>query len=167
MKFDKALLIKNLTAQTEKQAKVIIDDVLNQVVDSLMELSPVGQPDEWVSTPPKDYEPGKYKANWQHGFNEAKTSVLDMRDESDMMEKDSSTSKYLKKEIKANKTIIGTHYFTNNVSYAEAVEYGANEERPWQSIHNPQSQHKPHAVAGLTAQNIPSFIAKAQSRVKK
>ena len=160
MKFDKALLIKNLTAQTEKQAKVIIDDVLNQVVDSLMELSPVGQPDEWVSTPPKDYEPGKYKANWQHGFNEAKTSVLDMRDESDMMEKDSSTSKYLKKEIEANKTIIGTHYFTNNVSYAEAVEFGS-------AIHNPQSQHKPHAVAGLTAQNIPSFIAKAQSRVKK
>lgn len=160
MKFDKVALIKNLTTQTEKKAKVIIDDVLNQIVDGLMSLSPVGQPDEWKGSVPKDYEPGKYKANWQYGFNEAKTDVLDMRDESDMMDTNSSTSKYLKKEIKNNKKIIGTHYFSNNVSYAEAVELLS-------AIHNPQSQHKPHAVAGLTAQNIPSYITKAQSKVKK
>lgn len=160
MKFDKVALIKNLTTQTEKKAKVIIDDVLNQIVDGLMSLSPVGQPDEWKGSVPKDYEPGKYKANWQYGFNEAKTDVLDMRDESNMMDTNSSTSKYLKKEIKNNKKIIGTHYFSNNVSYAEAVESRS-------AIHNPQSQHKPHAVAGLTAQNIPSYITKAQSKVKK
>ena len=164
MKFDKVALIKNLTTQTEKKAKVIIDDVLNQIVDGLMFLSPVGQPDEWKSSVPKDYEPGKYKANWQYGFNEAKTDVLDMRDESDMMDTNSSTSKYLKKEIKNNKKIIGTHYFSNNVSYAEAVELGSV---PWQSKHNPQSQNFPLAVAGLTAQNIPSYITKAQSKVKK
>jgi hypothetical protein len=122
--------------------------------------SPVGQPDEWSRNPPKDYEQGKYKANWQYGFNEAKTGVLDMRDESDMMKLNSSTSKYLKKEIKVNKNIVGTHHFTNNVSYAEAIEFGS-------AIHNPQAQSKPHAVAGKVTQNIESYIAKAKSGVVK
>jgi len=166
MKFNKTALLSNLTEQTQKQAKVVVDSVLNQIVDGLMFHSPVGQPDEWTHAP-KDYEPGKYKANWQYGFNEAKTGVLDMRDESDMMVLNSSTSKYLKKEIKANKNIIGTHHFTNNVSYAEAIEYGKTEERPWQSRHNPQAQSKPHAVAGKVAQNIESYIAKAKSGVVK
>ena len=163
MKFDKALLIKNLTAQTEKQAKVIIDDVLNQVVDSLMELSPVGQPDEWTTMiAAEDYTPGKYKANWVYSVGTPVYEYFNHEDDRDdsFQQIDCITGRLLKSHIKENKAIVTKHYFTNSVPYAQDIELGS-------AVHNPQSLTKPHAVAGLTAQNIPSFIAKAQSRVKK
>lgn len=163
MQFDKTLLIKNLTEQTQKQAKFIVDDVLNQVVDSLMEHSPVGRPHDWTTViPDEDYTPGKYKANWVHSVGTPMYEYFNHEDNRDdsFQQIDCITGRLLKSHIKENKAIVATHYFTNSVPYAQDIELGS-------AKHNPQSLTAPHAVAGLTAQNIPGFIAKAQSRVTK
>ena len=164
MKFDKTLLIKNITAQTEKKAKAIVDNVLNQVVDSLMFHSPVGQPEKWkMFEADEDYTPGKYKANWIYSAGTPIYDYDDSESDNSFKQADCATGRVLKKHIAVNKKLITTHYFTNSTPYAEAIEFGGV---PWQSKHNPQSQTFPIAVAGLTAQNIPIYLAKAVAEVK-
>ena len=153
--FNRALVIENVNALTDK----VIKQTLENVVDELMFLSPVGQPDQWAGSVPKDYEPGKYKANWQYSVGSPESDVIEEVDGSDAMEINCATGKKLKSQIKSQKTTIGkTHYFTNNVSYASAIEYGS-------AIHNPQALTEPHAVAGLTIQHLPLALERAKKKV--
>ncbi len=155
--FNKELLLSNVTKEAQQKAQRLVNRTLYNMIEELMFLSPVGLPEDWSSTPPKDYKPGKYKANWQHSVGSPKTDVLDDEDNS-ILDSKSRTSVKLKQSVDANKTLFTTHYFTNNVPYAEAIEYGS-------AIHNLQAQSKPHAVAGLVTQNIPSHIKKARAEV--
>lgn len=153
MKFDKTLFISNLTKEVEAQAKTKVDDVLSKVVDDLMYFSPVGydiEGEESKYPVSKNYEAGKYKANWQYSFGSPKTDVLAERDDSRMMI-NCETGRKLKSQIRANKSIVGIHYFTNNVPYAEMIEYG-------HATHNDQSQATPYAVAGLVKELIDGYI---------
>jgi hypothetical protein len=146
------------TKKVHDRAKVIVDTALCETVKDLMYYSPVGQPNEWYMSVPLDYKPGKYKANWQHSIGAKKTDILDARDDS-IMDSESVTSKKLQQSIKANKLLFTTHYLTNNVEYAQDIEYGC-------ATHNPQAQHSPIAVAGLVSQNISTYIDKAKQASK-
>jgi hypothetical protein len=161
MKFNKAALLSNLTEQTQKQAKVVVDSVLNQIVDGLMFHSPVGQPDEWRTVvPDTDYTPGTYKANWMYTTDEPVFEFDDVIRDNSFQDTNCVTGRTLKKYIHLNKKLVTTHYFTNSTPYAIDIEFGS-------AIHNPQAQSKPHAVAGKVTQNIESYIAKAKSGVVK
>lgn len=143
------------TNKVHARAKVIVDNTLNQVVDGLMEHSPVGQPNDWSIEPPADYTPGKYKSNWLHSIGSPVFMELEDARDNSFQQIDCETGRRLKTQVASNKLLFTSHYFTNDVSYAKAIEYGS-------AIHNPQSQTRPHAVAGLVTQNVTSYIAKAK-----
>ena len=143
------------TNKVHARAKVIVDNTLDQIVDGLMEHSPVGQPDDW-SFKPEDYTPGKYKSNWLHSIGSPVFMELEDSRDNSFQQIDCETGKRLKTQVASNKLLFTSHYFTNDVSYAKEIEYGS-------AIHNPQSiTNIPHAVAGLVAQNVTSYIAKAK-----
>jgi hypothetical protein len=142
------------TKKVHDRAKVVVDNTLNLMVDELMYRSPVGQPDMW-SFQPEDYTPGKYKSNWLHSIGSPVYVELEDTRDNSFQQKDCETGRRLKQQIASNKLLFTKHYFTNDVSYAKAIEYGS-------AIHNPQSQSKPHAVAGLVTQQTSSFLAKAK-----
>lgn len=165
MKFDAALVIKQANAVAMKKAEAIVKQTLVNVAEELAYLSPVGQPDEWSHSPMKDYEPGEYKANWQYSQNAPTTGILDERDATMATGKNSPTFAKLRKEINESKSVLNkTHYFANNVPYAEEIEYG------W-AIHNPQSSTEgytpgtPYAVAAKATQNIPLALERAKKQV--
>ena len=176
MKFDAQLLIKQANAIAMKKAEAVIKQTLVNVAEELAYLSPVGQPDEWGTDPkgeaaskgssvPKNYEPGEYKANWQYSQNSPQAGVLDERDATTATGKNSPTFAKLQKEINESKSVINkTHYFANNVPYAEEIEYGY-------AIHNPQSSTQgytpgiPYAVAALATQHVPLALERAKKQV--
>jgi hypothetical protein len=165
--FDKAKFEAGLKKDFNVIAKKVVDKTLDNVVDSLMELSPVGQPEKWTMTEPADdYTPGQYKANWVYSAGTPIYEYFNHEDDRDdsFQQIDCKTGRLLKGHIKENKTKVTHHYFTNSTPYAKSVEFGLV---PWQSKHNPQSQSFPHAVAGLTAMRVPELLRQAKQEVLK
>jgi hypothetical protein len=180
MKFNAQLLIQQANAIAMKKAEEVVRQTLVNVAEELTYLSPIGHPEEWarirnpkegksggVGSVPQNYEPGEYKANWQYSQHSPKTDILDERDGTNAKGKGSPTFAKLEKEINESKSVLNTtHYFANNVPYAEEIEYG------W-AIHNPQSSTEgytpgtPYAVASLTTQNIPLALERAKKQVLK
>lgn len=58
--------------KTFQRANMLVRDVVIAVDASLVEKSPVGNPDLWAESslpPPKGYVGGRFRANWQLGVN--------------------------------------------------------------------------------------------------
>lgn len=86
--------------------------------------TPVGQPSEWQSTPPKGYIGGRLRGNWQANLAAPKIDQLNLEDAAGGATIGAANSNMARYDLK------DTIYFTNNLPYAERVENGWSRQAP-------------------------------------
>ena len=105
-----------------------LDDVARDVVinigKSVVEMSPVGDPDLWVSKPPPGYVGGRFRANWQHGFGSTASGTLDEIDASGGV-----SLANIQAGVDSNPAA-GIHFISNNLPYAQRLENGYSSQAP-------------------------------------
>ena len=78
----------------------------------------MGDPDYWISKPPRGYVGGRARGNWQYGFSRPPSGSLPDIDSSGGV----STSR-ITEGVKSSPAA-GMHYIANNLPYAERLENG-------------------------------------------
>ena len=136
----------NFSNVLEEKLKRLERSVLIGVGESVVERSPVGDPENWSVREPRDgYVGGRFRANWQYGL-----SVRPLGDLPDI----DATGNVSKQRINAGAAAIynagNVHYITNNLPYAEALENGWSQQAPngmveltvlaWQPIVNERAR---------------------------
>jgi hypothetical protein len=111
-----------------EKAKGNMDAVVRKVVldvgSRIVEKSPVGDASLWQSPPPPGYVGGRFRANWQYGFNEPPSSDLSDIDPSGGVSVSRISAGVL------NSPSIGIHYLVNNMPYAKRLEEGWSKQAP-------------------------------------
>lgn len=99
------------------------ESILGLAVE-IIQRSPVGMPETWKGPPPKGYEPGKFKANWQGGDGAINYTITDDVDTTGELSLVSISSKI-------PEDLDGEEFFiTNNLPYAQALENGWSNQAP-------------------------------------
>lgn len=119
--------------------------VVIEIGNRLVYRSPVGNPDLWKfpDRAPPGYVGGRFRANWQYGFNTQPQGDLPIVDASGQMSLTGITSGAL-----GNPTN-GITFIVNNLPYGEAIENG-------------HSTQAPHGIIGLTEMEFPAIVAMAK-----
>jgi len=94
------------------------------MAESIIEMSPVGDGVYWRRPPPKGYVGGRFRGNWDYGFNAAPKQQFDVVDKTGAM----SMGRVLM-GLSAAPTA-GIHYIANNLPYAERLENGWSRQAP-------------------------------------
>ena len=92
---------------------------------------------------PEGYVGGRFRANWQHGYNQVQAGQIDARDAGG-----GDTIAGLQAGIDAADAF-GVHYIVNNLPYARRLEYEG-----W-------SSQAPAGMVGITTVRFQEFINKA------
>lgn len=142
--------LRRLLKMAGDNADEVARKTVLQVGKRLVDMSPVGDPTNWKNPAPKGYVGGRFRGNWQHGFNLRPGGVLDTIDPSGEATKDK-----IEQRVMATQGAGGIHFFVNNLPYANRLEYG------W-------SKQAPAGMVGLTAQSFHEFVLKeaAAARAK-
>lgn len=131
----------------EEEAPEYIDTVIRRTVIEagrrVIMRSPVGDGKYWKRPPPPGYVGGRFRGNWQYGFNASPSGELDAVD----MSGAGTLSSLVRAALSSPGT--GVHYITNNLPYAERIENG------W-------SRQAPQGVVGLTEIELPQIFREAQ-----
>jgi hypothetical protein len=102
-----------------------LDDVCRAVTINLfkgvIQMTPVGNPSLWQSSPPEGYTGGSARANWQATIGSPATSVSDATDPSG----GASIS-----AVFANVKGGQVNYLTNNLPYINRLEHGWSNQAP-------------------------------------
>ncbi|MCP4700448.1 MAG: HK97 gp10 family phage protein [Gammaproteobacteria bacterium] len=115
-------------AKFSLNTKAGMDDIERGIIfkmaSSLIDMSPVGDPDLWKGKPPPGYVGGRFRGNWQIGIGEPATGTIDAVDASGGATKNKLAAAVEK--ITAG----GVTYITNNLPYAIPLEYGHSTQAP-------------------------------------
>lgn len=133
------------------QSNALTKQVVLGVMESLVEKSPVGDPTLWAPQslpPPKGYEGGKFKANWQYGLDGVNDLTTDDIDPSGQISIDQIG-------LMPDDAIGHVHYLTNSLPYAQILEYGEH-----------SSQVPPNGMVGLTVVEFDDILTKSVGRVR-
>jgi hypothetical protein len=145
-----ALSLKQFATKVDVRANLVMRKILLDVGTSLVELSPVGDPEAWKHPAPKGYIGGHFRANWQYGNYAGggiPTSRLDKIDPSGQGAVAQMAAKIPERSIGM------IHVIVNNLPYAMRLETG------W-------SQQAPSGMVGLTVMKYRSIVAKAAAELK-
>jgi hypothetical protein len=115
--------------KTKQKHDVIVRRVVLQIGASLVERSPVGNPDLWAANQNgkvagKGYVGGRFRANWQISAGDRASGVIDAIDASG----DVSMARI--SAFVAALQAGGVVYITNNLPYAQKLEYGHSKQAP-------------------------------------
>lgn len=124
------------------RSDLVVKRVVAGVAESVIEMSPVGDGSYWKRPPPKGYLGGRFRANWDYGFNAPPGKQFEVAD------KTAATS--LNRVIGglSGKPSAGIHYIANNLPYAIRLENG------W-------SRQAPNGMVGLTVLRFQAVVRKA------
>ncbi len=106
------------------RADLAVKLVVAGVAESVVEMSPVGDGDYWQRPPPKGYVGGRFRANWDYGFNAAPTRQYAELD------KTGATSKQRILAGLSAAPSAGVHFIANNLPYAVRLENGWSRQAP-------------------------------------
>ena len=137
--------------QLGNQSNALTKQVVLGVMESLVEKSPVGDPSLWAPQslpPPKGYEGGKFKANWQYGLDGVNDLTTDDIDPTGQISIDQIG-------LIPDDAIGHVHYLTNSLPYAQVLEDGEH-----------SSQVPPNGMVGLTVVEFDDIMTKAVARVR-
>mgnify|MGYP003625987674 FL=1 len=144
--------LKEFAEKSHLDALEVVQVTAIDLFTRVVKQTPVGNPSLWKPAgerkAPKDYQPGKLRANWQASVSTPERSILDIRD------------------TDGGKTIAGITqivqastgqdlYLANNLPYAGRIEFGA---------------YSTQAPAGMVRVNVAAFqqaIDKAINKVVK
>lgn len=93
-----------------------------EIGNRLVMRSPVGDAQYWKSPPPPGYVGGRFRGNWQYGFNSAPSG--------DIEGIDASGQGTISKITSSMREVSGVHYIVNNLPYAEKIENGWSRQAP-------------------------------------
>jgi hypothetical protein len=147
MGVDFGLDMKAFVEKFKDRADEVVSKTVLAVGTSLVLKSPVGNPSIWKGNPPKGYVGGRFRANWQYGFNVPKSGVKDKTDAT------GETSIEDIKEGAKVSGINGVHFIVNNLPYANKLEYG-------------HSTQAPNGMVGLTVVEFQEYVKKAVEESK-
>ena len=106
------------------RADLVVKRVVAGVAESIIEMSPVGDGSYWKHPPPKGYVGGRFRANWDYGFNAPPGKQFDVVD------KTAATSINRILSGFSGKPTVGIHYIANNLPYAIRLENGWSRQAP-------------------------------------
>lgn len=141
--------LRDIAARTMFKIDAGIGEIVLGVGASLVERSPVGDPALWASKPPKGYEGGKFKANWQGGIdaiNYLTTEDIDPSGETSI----ASIASCVPDTGAAGHVF----YITNSLPYAQVLEDGSQ-----------SKQVPPGGMVGLTVIDYKNITIAAISKV--
>ena len=116
--------LSSFTKKAGANADLVVKRVVAGMAESVIEMSPVGDGVYWKSPPPKGYVGGRFRGNWDYGFNAAPKQQFDVVDKTGAM----SMGRVLM-GLSAAPTA-GIHYIANNLPYAERLENGWSRQAP-------------------------------------
>lgn len=129
-----------------KKAKGNIDLAVKRTVagvaDSVVMMSPVGDASYWKTPAPAGYVGGRFRGNWDYGFNVAPSKQYPTIDAG------GSVSIGRVESGMIGKPAAGVHYIANNLPYAQRLEEG------W-------SSQAPHGFVQLTVLKFQSIVDEA------
>ena len=109
-----------------------------ELFGEIVKRTPVGNPSLWQSPPPSGYVGGRLRGNWQANIGTPKTDELNTIDANGAKTVGEATREINKFNL--NEKDI---YLTNNLPYAERVEYGWSAQRPQGMMRTTVMQFKP------------------------
>lgn len=116
--------LQAFTKKAGANADLVVKRVVAGMAESVIEMSPVGDGVYWKRPPPKGYVGGRFRGNWDYGFNAAPKQQFDVVDKTGAM----SMGRVLM-GLSAAPTA-GIHYIANNLPYAERLENGWSRQAP-------------------------------------
>lgn len=137
-----SLDIKNFVEKCGKNADLVVKKTVVDMFSSIVEKSPVGNPELWASIAPPGYAGGHFRANWQLNINAIPINEVDGIDKSGTRTISKAVS-----NIPA-KAAGNVYYIVNNLPYAQRLEDG------W-------STQAPSGMVGLTILEFQNYIESA------
>jgi len=111
--------------KAKANSELIVKKGCINVLQDIIRMSPVGQPAIWKSKPPKNYTGGRFRGNWQVSFDIPITNEIDRIDPTGV-----ETLKDGIEQIGKFTSDVKSVYFTNNLSYSVALEFGHSTQAP-------------------------------------
>lgn len=138
-----ALQLQKFAEKAKANADLVVQKVTLDVARSVIEKSPVGNPELWKSPAPPGYVGGRFRANWMFGVGRIDAATTEVVDPSG-----GATLSKLAAAIGAAGAG-GVTYISNSLEYAIPLEYGHS------------SQVPPHAMVRGTVSEFQRFVDKA------
>lgn len=135
--------LRNFVNKTNDKTEAVVKRIVAGVAQSVIEMSPVGDASYWESPPPKGYIGGRFRGNWDYGFNSLPTSVFETIDPSGQTSLGRTVG-----GLNNQKATGGIHYIVNNLPYAQALEDG------W-------SRQAPQGMVGLTVLRFNQIVGES------
>ena len=133
--------MQKFTKKTTGNIELAIKSIVRDVAETIIEMSPVGDATAWKNPPPVGYTGGRFRGNWDYGFNAAPNTEYDIIDKSGSASRGRIDAKIIGKKMAGN-----VHFIANNLPYAQRLEDGWSNQAPagmvsltvikWQSIVN-------------------------------
>src|SRR5215207_420684 len=143
-----SLQIDRFVKTVKAREDVVIRRVGLQALESVVYMSPVGNPDLW-KRPRKGYVGGRFRGNWQVGLNAPIRGTLQTIDPSG-----TQTIARGKQALSLAKAG-GVIYLSNNLPYSLAIEFGHSQKQA------------PRGVVRITAARLQGMLDKAVAAAKK
>lgn len=140
--------VRKWCEKAKDRADLVVRKVSIDLLASVVQMSPVGNPDLWQHPPPPGYVGGRFKGNWQVRVNAqpvGETGHIDPGG-SDTLAAGSTVGG----AAKAGDII----FIVNNVPYAIALEYG------W-------SSQAPAGMVGVTVARFQQIVSQAVGEAKQ
>lgn len=149
--------ISQLVAKTQKTMDSVSRKIVIETGRRLVMRSPVGDANLWLTkvngayvdfltykSAPAGYVGGRFRGNWQHGFNAKPSGEIDVQGKGTA----AVSIRAITKGATANGA--GVHFISNNLPYAQAIENG-------------HSTQAPQGVVALTVVEFDSIVRQAVS----
>lgn len=138
---------RKLLDRAGDKADAVVRSTAQQMIDSMIINSPVGDPKIWQSPAPAGYSGGTFRANWHIGLGSIDTDTSQQPDESGERTIDRARAKL--SQWQAGQSI----FLTNSLPYALRLEYGWSSQAPVGMVRTTVTEYEQYlrrAVASLT-----------------
>ena len=132
--------LKGVSKRHLVKSERFVRGVVFEMAGSIIKMSPVGDASYWEHPAPAGYVGGRFRANWDYGFNSIP------KNQYEDVDKSGKTSMNRVKSGMIN--AFGVHYIVNNLEYSQKLENG------W-------SRQAPNGMVKLTAMKFGSFVKDA------
>jgi hypothetical protein len=145
--------LKAFADKTSVKANAVVRKIVIEVGGALVFKSPVGDASYWKNPPPPGYVGGRFRANWQYGFNSIDRKTTDKLNRTKYPDYESAGLS-VDGLLKIPKDAAGSvYYITNSLPYADRLENG------W-------SRQAPHGMVGLTVLEYKPIVEAAARAVQ-
>lgn len=111
--------------KTKANNELVVKKGCIEILQDIIRMSPVGQPELWQGYAPKGYVGGRFRGNWQVSFDAPATGELDRIDPTGV-ETLKAGIEQIGQYTYANKSV----YITNNLAYSFSLEDGYSKQAP-------------------------------------